>query len=809
MKRISWTITAAIIAGLFLPLSAAHATEPITNETQLLAIQNDLAGSYTLGASFSLTAASTGTYLTGEFIGTLNGNGFTISGLSAPLFDVIRGSVSNVNLKTILTVNGITNYSDPEYNAGVLAGRLASGGLVTGVNVAGALSVDKNNGGSAGGLIGQADNGSTISNSSSAVDIKSTGFDQTGGLVGWLAAGATITGSTSSGNVSTYSSQYGTGGLVGYMGYVSNNVRGTARIDNSASSGAVSGVDGYVGGLIGVVDSSGFNTVPGCIVTNSSASGSVTTSSGSYVGGLIGEAVNKVTINNVSATGNVIALMSEKVGGLIGYSAATVSNSYATGNVSGHIEVGGLIGYSSGNISNSRASGNVLGTKTLGGLVGGQWGTEQSRKLITQSSATGAVSGGEADADTNAGGLVGQLGLTNVSRSSASGSVTTIGGYQVGGLIGSARTGTQITDSNASGNVISNAGQVDGYAIGGFIGWAEGSNTLTNNTASGNVSGQYGVGGFIGNEGELYGDGAVVSTITSNSASGNVYATRSNSYWVGSFMGRTTSSSDLVDIWASGIVTALTIGTDVSNIVGVYAEGKIISVATVKPGPTQTVGSSATAVDLLNTGQTAAWGQNQYINGGVPYLLALIDRDFYIVTTPPVTPPAAVTEAQAKAAAAVAAAVAEAKREAEVKTARVDISNKLAKSENLTVDTFKNADIAGITADNFAEVQAELLALPAESRADVSQVLKVARKYEVVGKIASEEIARLPMNVFVEVGLIPADSKYKTSLIRAVRLASTSERDSLVEIKAVIALEAAKIQARQDRLAALVKRVKS
>lgn len=48
VKRISWTIAAALIAGLFLPVSAAHATEPITNESQLLAIQNNLEGSYTL-----------------------------------------------------------------------------------------------------------------------------------------------------------------------------------------------------------------------------------------------------------------------------------------------------------------------------------------------------------------------------------------------------------------------------------------------------------------------------------------------------------------------------------------------------------------------------------------------------------------------------------------------------------------------------------------------------------------------------------------------------------------------------------------
>jgi hypothetical protein len=177
----------------------------------------------------------------------------------------------------------------------------------------------------------------------------------------------------------------------------------------------------------------------------------------------------------------------------------------------------------------------------------------------------------------------------------------------------------------------------------------------------------------------------------------------------------------------------------------------------------------------------------------------------YLTANPVSAPDEAAIAAAAKAAEAAAAA----KREAEVKAARVDITNKLAKSEKFTLDNFKQAEIAGVTADNFASVQAEILALPAESRTDITQILKVARKFEVVGKIASEQIARLPMNLFVEVGLIPADSKYKTSLIREVRLASASERDSFAEIQKIIAAETAKIQARKDRLSCLIARSES
>jgi hypothetical protein len=161
---------------------------------------------------------------------------------------------------------------------------------------------------------------------------------------------------------------------------------------------------------------------------------------------------------------------------------------------------------------------------------------------------------------------------------------------------------------------------------------------------------------------------------------------------------------------------------------------------------------------------------------------------------------AAQREADIKAAAA--------QRDAEVKAARTDISNKLQKSEKLTVDTFKQADIAGVTSENFAQVQAEILTLPVALRTDINQVLKVARKYEVVGKIASERI-RMPNSAFVEVGLIPAASKNKTSLIAAVRREAPSDRDTYAEIQAIIAAEAASIKAKKDRLAAVIASIKN
>jgi hypothetical protein len=119
-----------------------------------------------------------------------------------------------------------------------------------------------------------------------------------------------------------------------------------------------------------------------------------------YTGGLVGGNAGSGSVSNSYATGAVNG--SFGTGGLVGYSVETssISNSYATGNVSGSAnDVGGLAGGSYATISNSYATGQVNGSAVnVGGLVG-----IQDAGSISQSYATGAVSG------PNAGGTIGGL----------------------------------------------------------------------------------------------------------------------------------------------------------------------------------------------------------------------------------------------------------------------------------------------------------------------------------------------------------------------------------------------------------------
>jgi len=93
--------------------------------------------------------------------------------------------------------------------------------------------------------------------------------------------------------------------------------------------------------------------------------------------------IENVGLVNVSVSGNY------DVGGLVGWNYyGTVSNSYATGNVSGRRYVGGLIGENYGTVNNSYATGNVSGSDwDVGGLIGLNFGT------VSNSYSTGSVSG--------------------------------------------------------------------------------------------------------------------------------------------------------------------------------------------------------------------------------------------------------------------------------------------------------------------------------------------------------------------------------------------------------------------------------
>ncbi|CAG0954608.1 partial Heme/hemopexin-binding protein, partial [Geobacteraceae bacterium] len=352
---------------------------------------------------------------------------------------------------------------------------------------------------------------------------------------------------------------------------------------------------GNVGALVGY----GYGTA----IMNSSVIGSVT--AGDYstgVGGLMGYDYGGSSIINSHASATVTAgVNSTGVGGLMGYgygssSGSTILNSHATGNVTGGNSVGGLVGYGyDDSITNSYATGEVTGTgDNVGGLVGY---TNGSNPIIDNSYATGPVTG-----NNYVGGLVGSINSSNITisnNSHADGLVT--GNSYVGGLVGSVNSGGTINISDA-------------YAIGGV-------------KADINPNGQY-IGGLVG---YLYGGGygyGSGSEITNSHASGIVTAGDSSSN-VGGLIGYNENVA-ITDSDASGAVTAGAYGDSVGGLVGNNSNGAItsshatgkVTVGAYSSNVGGLVGNNAdSAIDgSYATGEVAAdAATGQYVGGLVGY----------------------------------------------------------------------------------------------------------------------------------------------------------------------------------------------
>lgn len=375
----------------------------ITTATELQAIEDDLTAHYELGDD--IDASGTAEWNGGNgfvpigggedspsFNGSLDGNGYTISGLTIDrpetswvgLFGYVdNGEIRDVTL-TDATVIG-ANATAGGRGVGALVGEVAAG-TIEGVTAT--VTIDGNE--FVGGVIGTAkrdseSNVTTVSDVTLEGTVNGTEF--VGGLIGdnnykstvtEAEADVTVTGTESVGglaglntgtikNVTTSSSVDGTGDIIG--GLVGHNGASTGDIQNADATGAVNGSD-HVGGFVGI---NGPTMVSG-----------------------------DAEIFNASASGAVDGQM--HVGGLSGTNTGTIETSTASSTVDGDINVGGLVGQNGilaaakGLVEKTKASGSVTGNENIGGLVG----INLPYSTVKTSFATGAVSVAKRD-----GGLVG------------------------------------------------------------------------------------------------------------------------------------------------------------------------------------------------------------------------------------------------------------------------------------------------------------------------------------------------------------------------------------------------------------------
>lgn len=236
-----------------------------------------------------------------------------------------------------------------------------------------------------GGLVGEIWFGGIIDSCYAEGNITSPGgsWGGFGGLVGEIYWGGEIYVSYAKGHVSA-ELHYGIGGLVGNAETHQNGGdRGEAKpivIDQCFASGHVNG-SGSVGGLVGsFIDwesapEKSRDTSAARGIRNSFSIGDV--SGNENVAGLVGYLVG--TVSQTYATGNVTGVPSQwsddsyNIGGLAGYNEGEIQQSYFTGTVNGTYSIGGLAGSNSGLITDSYAmyeSGDIDGEDFVGGIAG-------------------------------------------------------------------------------------------------------------------------------------------------------------------------------------------------------------------------------------------------------------------------------------------------------------------------------------------------------------------------------------------------------------------------------------------------------
>lgn len=213
-----------------------------------------------------------------------------------------------------------------------------------------------------------------------------------------------------------------------------------------------------------------------------------------------GSDLANLTFSNVDITSNA-----STTGGVVGYLRGTILNVHIDGEVTGASTVGGISGLSASQcICNSSSNVTVTGTDYVGGLVGN---TGSLGGAIMNSFATGDVNGNQ-----NVGGVVGYLPPSTpvtINGAYATGDVTCTG--ICGGFVGF-NGASLITNSWASGNVVST-----GDYVGGFVGQTIMGGFYTYSFARGNVTGPSIIGSFGGQMGynnstNIYGTGLVTAT---------------------------------------------------------------------------------------------------------------------------------------------------------------------------------------------------------------------------------------------------------------------------------------------------------
>ena len=191
-----------------------------------------------------------------------------------------------------------------------------------------------------------------------------------------------------------------------------------STITDCTNQGNISGVGGYLGGIVG--------TAKGVTITNCINNGDVVDSmlSATYpycVGGIAGSATSASRITNCGNIGAVTSRL-KSTGGVVGTFAGTVEKCFNTGDVDGIYNVGGIVGaiysketkitdcYNLGKVTCNVPTKELSEkcSKGVGGIVGNPGSTSNKGNVVTNCYNAGTITNADAaTTDITVGGVIG------------------------------------------------------------------------------------------------------------------------------------------------------------------------------------------------------------------------------------------------------------------------------------------------------------------------------------------------------------------------------------------------------------------
>jgi hypothetical protein len=229
----------------------------------------------------------------------------------------------------------------------------------------------------------------------------------------------------------------------------------------------------------------------------------------------------------------------------------------------------------------------------------------------------------------------------------------------------------------------------------------------------------------------------------------------------------------------SGRLYAFNYGPQAIQIFAPFADGDVAPIASISNIP-----------GAITDEWGITLGKDSQIWLGNTTTLIHFDNPFVLPSQAPTVDPVAAAKA------------AEAARARGFEVAKIEIMSVLSSGKPLTADQLLKADINGVTEKNIGLVNADIAKLPEGDRSDIKQIEKVVLKFATVDKVA--EGKSFYSADLVAVGLIPQDSKIKTSVLATLKKLPSSSLDSFEKIQAAIASVEKIYIDRKARLAAIL-----